>query len=76
MILSNVRTDIDLPNFKFSVARLSRLPPLPVTASSGDTRQSGSLGYVLEEDGHVLELADKNVLFVLVEIYMQKFMLE
>ena len=54
---------------------MSDYRPLPVAASSGDTRQSGSIGYVLEEDGRVLEFADKKVLFVLVEIYMQKFML-
>ena len=31
-------------------------PPLPVAASRGDTRQSGSLEYFPERDGRVLEL--------------------
>ena len=52
-----------------------------MAASSGDTRQSGSWVYVLEEDGRVLHLADKEVLFIIVrdiyvyiKIYIQEFM--
>ena len=37
-----------------------------MAASSGDTRESGSWVYVLEEDGRVLYLADKEVLFIIV----------
>ena len=39
---------------------------LLVAASSGDTRQSGSWICVLEEDGRVLCLLDKEVLFIIV----------
>ena len=43
---------------------LEWLPPLLVVASSGDTRQSGSWVYVLEEDGRVFYLVDKEELFI------------
>ena len=47
-----------------------------MAASRGDTRQSGSLEYVLERDGRVLELEPiKGVIHACLNIYAE-FMLE
>ena len=55
--------------------RLSRELPGVITAFSGDTSSRGSWACVLEEDGRVFVLLDKEALFIVVKyMYIQEFM--
>ena len=55
--------------------RLSRELPLVITAFTGGGLQSGSWTCVLEEDGRVLYLLDKEASFVVVKyMYIQECM--
>ena len=52
---------------------LGGFPPLPVATSRSDRRQSVGARFLQETDVFS-SLADNKVLFVFVEIYIQKFM--